>query len=67
MIIDQDYYDNQDNEGHIYIQLLNLSPLDIQIKKGDIIAQGIIKPYLITEDDNAFGERLGGFGSTSEC
>lgn len=65
-IIDQDYYNNQDNEGHIYIQLLNLSPFDIEIKKGDIIAQGIIKSYLTVEDDNATGERLGGFGSTSK-
>jgi dUTPase len=36
------------------------------LKKGDIIGQGIIKPYLITEDDNASGNRTGGFGSTSK-
>ena len=33
--------------------------------KGDIIGQGIIKPYLTTENDNASGQRVGGFGSTS--
>ena len=64
-IIDADYYNNPDNEGHIYFQIINLSPFDIQLKKGDIIGQGIIKPYLITEDDNASGLRVGGFGSTS--
>lgn len=65
-IIDADYYNNPDNEGHIYFQIINLSPFDIQLHKGDIIGQGIIKPYLTTEDDSASGERLGGFGSTSK-
>ena len=65
-IIDADYYNNPDNEGHIYFQMINLSPFDIQLHKGDIIGQGIIKPYLTIEDDNAFGERRGGFGSTSK-
>jgi dUTP pyrophosphatase len=63
-IIDADYYNNPDNEGHIYFQMINLSPFDIQLKKGDTIGQGIIKPYLITEDDAANGDRKGGFGST---
>lgn len=65
-IIDADYCDNPDNEGHIYFQIINLAPFDILLKKGDIIGQGIIKPYLTTQDDNASGQRLGGFGSTSK-
>ena len=64
-IIDADYYNNLDNEGEIFFQMINLSPYDIQLHKGDIIGQGIIKPYLTTEDDNASGQRMGGFGSTS--
>ncbi len=64
-IIDADYYNNPDNEGEIFFQLINLSPFDIILRKGDIIGQGIIKPYLTTEDDNASGQRVGGFGSTS--
>ena len=64
-IIDGDYYNNSDNEGHIYFQLINLSPLPIILKKGDIIGQGIIKPYLKTEGDTASGERVGGLGSTT--
>lgn len=64
-IIDADYYNNPDNEGEIFFQMINLSPYDIQLKKGDIIGQGIIKPYLTIEDDNASGQRVGGFGSTS--
>ena len=64
-VIDADYYNNPDNEGEIFFQMINLSPYDIQLHKGDIIGQGIIKPYLTTEDDNASGQRMGGFGSTS--
>ena len=63
-VIDADYYNNPDNEGHIYFQIINLSPLDIVLKKGDAIGQGIIKPYLTTEDDKASARRIGGFGST---
>lgn len=63
-IIDADYYDNKDNEGEIFLQIYNLSPFNIQIKKGEAIGQGVILPYYTTEDDNASGERTGGFGST---
>ena len=65
-IIDADYYNNPDNEGEIFFQIINLAPFAIQLKRGDAIGQGIIKPYLITEDDVATGERTGGFGSTDE-
>jgi dUTP pyrophosphatase len=65
-IIDADYYNNPDNEGEIFFQIINLSPFDIQLKRGDAIGQGIIKSYLTTEDDNATGERTGGFGSTDK-
>lgn len=64
-IIDADYYNNPDNEGEIFFQIYNLSPFNIKIKKGDIIGQGVILPYGLTEDDAAMGERIGGFGSTN--
>lgn len=66
-IIDGDYYNNPDNEGHIYFQLINLSPFDIQLQKGDKIGQGIIKRFEVTDDDGKYEkkERAGGFGSTS--
>ena len=63
-IIDGDYYNNPDNEGHIFFQMINFSPVPIILKKGDCIGQGIIKPYLKTEDDNTVDSREGGFGST---
>ena len=64
-IIDADYYNNPDNEGEIFLQIYNLSPFNIQIKKGEAIGQGIILPYGVTEDDVVMGERIGGFGSTN--
>lgn len=64
-IIDGDYYNNPDNEGHIYFQIINFSPVAIKLKKGDCIGQGIIKPFLKTEEDNTIVQRVGGFGSTS--
>lgn len=65
-IIDSDYYNNPDNEGHIYFQMINLSPFPIKIQKGEAIGQAIIHPYGVTEDDKAWGVREGGFGSTTK-
>ena len=64
-IIDADYYNNPDNEGEIFFQVINFSPFPIQLKRGDIIGQGIIKKYEVIDNDQAEGERTGGFGSTS--
>ena len=64
-IIDADYYNNPDNEGHIYFQFINLSSVDVKIKKGEAIGQAIIHRYEVTDDDVAEGERVGGFGSTT--
>lgn len=62
-IIDRDYYNNPSNEGHIYFQLVNMSPHDILLKKGDCIGQGIILPY-VSNGEHEDAERTGGFGST---
>ncbi|MCD7729968.1 MAG: dUTP diphosphatase [Oscillospiraceae bacterium] len=65
-IIDSDYF-NADNEGHIKIKLTNdskdFSIADVEEGKG--FAQGIFVPFGITDDDDADGERHGGFGSTT--
>lgn len=65
-IVDADYYNNPDNEGHIFFQIINLSPADIVLHKGDKIGQGIILPYFLAEGDMAAAARTGGFGSTSK-
>lgn len=63
-IIDSDYYNNPDNEGHLMIGLYNTGSEAITIQRGERIAQGIFMKYLTCDDDCAEGTRLGGFGST---
>ena len=63
-IIDSDYYNNPDNEGHIFFQIINLFPQDIILQKGEKIGQGIFLPYETTGEVIA-ARRTGGFGSTS--
>ena len=63
-IIDADYYNNPDNEGHIMIAIKNMSSNGVSLNKGERIAQGIFKKYLVTDDDNSTEIRLGGIGST---
>lgn len=65
-IIDSDYYCNQDNDGHFMFAYYNFFDHDVEIKKGDVIGQAIFMKYLVTDDDNAQGERTGGFGSTNK-
>lgn len=65
-VIDSDYYGNVDNDGHIFVQCINLKDEDVVIKKGEAIAQAMFQKFLITDDDCATGERLGGFGTTSK-
>lgn len=64
-IIDADYYNNSDNEGHIMFQVYNFTDDTVEIEAGERIGQGTILRYYITEDDNATGKREGGFGSTT--
>ena len=64
-IIDSDYYNNSDNEGEIFFQFINFSPVDIILRAGDVIGQGVVKTYGLVDDDGAYGSRTGGFGSTS--
>ena len=67
-IIDADYYNNPDNEGHIMLALRNLNQEPLVLKKGDRLAQGIFYKYLTTDDDqeSTKAKRSGGFGSTSK-
>ena len=65
-IVDADYYDNAENEGHIMVAVLNLGAADFPVEKGMRIAQGIFYKYLVADDDAAGrgAMRTGGFGST---
>lgn len=65
-VIDKDYYGNPDNDGHIMFVFYNVKDEDIVIKKGEAIGQAVFQKYLVTDDDKAEGERVGGFGSTTK-
>ena len=65
-VIDADYYENIDNDGHIFVQCINIKDTDVVIKKGETIAQAIFQKFLIIDNDNAEGKRTGGFGSTDK-
>lgn len=65
-VIDADYYGNEDNDGNIGIKLRNNGDKDYFIKKGERVAQGVFLQYYLTDDDNADGERGGGYGSTGK-
>ena len=65
-IIDNDYFNNVDNDGHIIIAITNNTDEDVLLKKGERVAQGIIFNFLKTFDDQADEKRVGGFGSTTK-
>lgn len=68
-VIDADYYGNEDNDGEMAFEFLNLTSFDVEIKKGEKLGQGIIMRYLRTDNDymtNPTATRAGGFGSTGD-
>ena len=62
-IVDADYFGAR-NEGHIFIKLTNAGDRPMTIGSGEAFAQGVFLPFGLTDDDDARGERTGGFGST---
>jgi dUTP pyrophosphatase len=64
-VIDSDYYDNPDNEGHILIGIENTSDKELNFNVGDRIVQGIFMKYLVCDNEkDPKIKRLGGIGST---
>lgn len=64
-IVDADYA-YSDNEGHIFVKLVNRGDKTVKIKRGEGFSQGIFLPYGLTVDDDCTGVRNGGFGSTDK-
>ena len=66
-VIDADYYNNEDNEGHFKLKLINHGSKDFEVKFGDRIAQGIFMKYLTVDDEEEIkNKRKGGIGSTNK-
>ena len=51
-VIDKDYYNNKNNEGHIFIRLQNEGDKEWVVKKGEGIAQGMFMKYLTTDNES---------------
>ncbi len=66
-VIDADYYNNSDNEGHIWLRLHNHGDKDYVVSKGDKICQGIFMPFLVVDGEIVSENiRTGGLGSTGK-
>lgn len=74
-VIDSDYI-NAENEGHIFVKLVNDSILTehdfkksdnhFSVATGQAFCQGLFLPYGVTVDDSTGGVRIGGLGSTDK-
>ena len=64
-LIDEDYYNNENNEGHMWVKIRNEGSKTLHIDTHKGVCQMVFLPYGITYDDEADGERKGGFGSTN--
>ena len=66
-IIDSDYYNNDNNEGEIFGQFINIGDTPVEIKFGQKIMQGIFMPYCLAVNDLPLNmQRNDGFGSTDK-
>ena len=52
-IIDADYINNKDNEGHIWLMIQNEGEEEYNFKKGEAIVQGLFMKYLTTKSDKS--------------
>lgn len=67
-VIDSDFYNNKNNEGHIQCKMNyddDRHPM-IAVYQGEAYMQGIFIKYFKTDDDTTDGVRVGGIGSTNE-
>lgn len=66
-IIDSDYYNNIQNEGHIFMAFQNEGLTTWSVKQGERLVQGIFLNYLTAgETEEKTKIRTGGIGSTTE-
>ena len=63
-IIDADYYNNENNEGHIMFDFVASDYVGFH--KGDKYMQGVIIQYFKVDEDDTNETRSGGFGSTNK-
>ena len=58
-VIDKDYYNNKDNEGHIWIKIQNEGDKPYSVKKGEGMIQGMFMKYLkVDNEESEFNTRI---------
>jgi len=66
-VIDADYYNNKNNEGLIFIAVVNVSEQPIMIPKGTALCSFFAQPfYLLSDDEGNNVTRTGGIGHTTK-
>lgn len=66
-VVDSDYFNNESNEGHIWVKIRNEGDKFLKIERGKGMAQAIFVNYLIADNDSFEGvKRKGGLGSTDK-
>ena len=66
-IIDADFYNNADNEGHMWFALQNHGDKAFVVKKGQGFGQGIfMKYYTVDDEEEVESERTGWSGKPDE-
>lgn len=66
-VFEADYYNNSDNEGHMWACIQNEGSSEFHLKQGDRFVQGIFFNFLTIDDEEiVYNKRTGGIGSTNE-
>lgn len=67
-VIDEDYFDNINNEGHIFIKIINdnREGQTVTLRLGAAFCQGLFTLTGRAVNDNVTVERVGGIGSTNK-
>lgn len=65
-IIDSDFYNNEENEGHMWIALKNEGDKIFKVEKGNGFAQGLFMKYYTCDNDNQIVKRNGWTGNPNK-
>lgn len=66
-IIDSDYYDSPNSDGHIFLTLINNAEQNFHLLAGTCFAQGIFSRYFKVDNEAEIStERVSGIGSTNK-
>lgn len=66
-IIDSDFYNNPDNEGHMWFALQNHGDKTFVVKKGQGFGQGLfMRYYTVDEEEEIKDERIGWTGKPNK-